>query len=190
MMDKKGYLNQVRISIDTVLNNTPYDLLDFGSREDEKKYIDKKTSEFDIKEALLKKRDTDGIMVITETERYAISPVFVHDDAFVKLFKYIYNGATHFYKPDPIAFYNNLGHILIRVTHKDNGEIGFDSYVPEKINNYQILELQKITRELNDVFKELEYRKGRTNEVNINNIRYGLRVIRDSISDNANVLKR
>ena len=189
-MTQKDYLEQVRDSVDEVLNKTPYDLLEFSSREDEKKYIEQKTKEFDITKALLKNRDTDGIMVITETERYAISPVFIHDNAFVNLFKYIYNGATHYYKPDPIAFYNNLGHVLIRVTHKANDEIGFDPYIPEKINNYQLLELQKIIRELNDVYKELEYRKGRTNDINMNNIKYGIRIIRDSISDNVNTLKK
>jgi hypothetical protein len=180
-MEKKEYLCKVKDTLNEmaeIIETTPYDLLSFSDRDAEKNYIDSKTASFDITKKLLDPDGSDGIIVITDNSRYAISPVFIHDDAFVKLFKYIYNGEKHFCKPDIIEYYNNLGNILIRVVN-NNGVIGFDSYIPETISEYQVRELEKITRELSGVYKEFYD----IDDMNANNIKYGIRTIQDAIKD-------
>lgn len=178
-MNMKKYLKTAKDSLEEIMNVTPYDLITFGSSEDEQTYIEKKTEEFDITDALLEKEDNDGIIVITEEKTYSISPVFIHDDSFVKLFKFLDDGKEQFCKPDIIEHYNNRGNILIRVTNHD-GILGFDSYIPERISDYQVRTLDRYARELGSVYSELE----EYDDHNAKNIKYGIRTIRESLLDN------
>lgn len=183
-MEKKEKLLELKNKLEEVLKVTPYDLLEFNNREDEQSYIDKKTKEFDIYKNLIELEDSDGIIVITEDKTYAINPVFIHDDSFMKLFKFIYNGEKHFCKPDIIKYYNNLGNVLIRITN--NGYIiGFDSYIPKELSEYQVRTLERFSRELGFVYKELErsYEFDQNAESNAKNIKYGIRTIRESLQD-------
>ena len=91
-------------------------------------------------------------MIITDNCKYAVSPVFIHSDAFIKLFNYIRNENRKFYNSDVIDFYTNKGYILVRVVN-NNGVIGCDLYIPESINDYQIRALDSICKELNCVYK-------------------------------------
>lgn len=177
-MNKVQLLNVVKNSIDEIIENTPYDLNDFENREEEKKYINNKTSKFDLKESLLSEEENDSIMVITDNCKYAVSPVFIHSDAFVKLLNYIRKDNRKFNNSDVIDFYTKKGYILIRLVN-NNGVIGCDLYIPEKINDYQIRALDIICRELNDVYKELED----FDEDNAKNIKYSIKTIKDSVKE-------
>lgn len=173
---KKEQLNAL---LSEIYEKGSYDILEFKDYESEKAYLEKKTEKYDVFDHLVCNEDSDGIVIITEDKTYAVYPVFIHDNAFAKIFKFIYHGEKHFYKPDVIEYYNNLGNVLIRVTN-NNGIKGFDSYIPEKLNDYQIRKLSSITRDLNRVYKEYED----IDDMNANNIKYGIRTIRDSISEN------
>ena len=183
-MNKIEYIKKVKKSLEEIENVIPYDLISFNTSDEEKAYIEKKTDDFDITEALLEKDDNDGIIVITDNKTYSISPVFLHDDSFVKLFRFLDGGREQFCKPDIIDYYNKRGNILIRITnHSDI--IGFDSYIPKKINDYQARCLDRIARELGNIYCELkEY-----DEHNAKNIKYGIRTISDSLADNVHVKK-
>ena len=47
-MDKLEYVKKVKQSLEEIMNVTPYDLITFGSSEDEQAYIEKKTDELDV----------------------------------------------------------------------------------------------------------------------------------------------
>ncbi len=180
-MNKKEYTQKVK---EALVDVTPYDILTFNSREEEQAYIDKKTSEFDITKNLLDIDDGDGIIALTDDKMYSVVPVFIHDDAFVKLFEFI-DGKKHFCRPDIIEYFNKQGYVLIRLTNHD-GVKGFDSYIPEKLTDYQIRTLERISRELGSVYRELED----TDEYNAHNIKYGIRTIRESIQNSTLIKKR
>lgn len=175
-MDKKEFLGKFKSALDEIIESTPYDMFSFDSREDEAKYISKKTSNFDITKQLLKDSGEDGIIVITKDSYYAISPISIHDDAFVKLFNHINEENKHFKNTRPIEYYVDKGSVLIRVVN-NRGIVGFDSYMPEELNDYQIRMLDNIARELNGVYKEI----AEFDDMNASNIKYGIDTIRGSV---------
>ena len=184
-MDKKDFLNRVKDTLNEIIESTPYDLMEFNNREEEEKYINNKTKKFDISNYLLNPDGCDGIIVITENSLYAISPVFIHSDAFIKLLNYINNEKKRRFIGDPIEYYTDRGNILMRLVN-NNGVIGFDSYLPTKLSDYQIRELEKVVKELNYVYKEIEYIDDR----NAKNIDYGIRTIRDAVKENELIKKK
>lgn len=183
-MNNKESLIKIKKDLEEVIKVTPYDLLNFGNREDEESYIDSKTEKFDIYNSLLETDDCDGIIVITDDKTYAVSPIFIHDDAFVKLFDFIYKGQNTKCKPDVIDYYNRLGNVLIRVTNHSDVK-GFDSYIPEKLSEFQKRSLERIVKELGFVYRELEKEAEYDDyaDSNSKNIKYGIRTIRESLQD-------
>lgn len=181
--NKKELLNSYKTSLLRITQKEAcYDLIDFSNRDEERDYILNKTKKYDISEKLLQNdnHDDDGIIVITEDAYYAVSPIFIHSDAFKKMMNFIHE--KNYSSRYDIEEFAEMGNILIRVVNT-RGIVGFDSYIPEKINDYQLSMLERIIKELNSVYKELEIYDDR----NAQNIKYGMKIIQDSIKQNVKI---
>lgn len=180
-MNKKEALKIFRDDLVELQNITPYDLLDFNSKEAELDYIEKKTNEFDICDTFLNKEDSDGIVVVSKNKFYAISPIFIHSDAFIKFFKFLENkGLPHRYdSQDMFEHFNDEGYVLFRVVN-NSGVMGFDPYIPDELNDYQIRVLNNFTRDLHKVNHEIED----IDRMNSLNIKYAMKTIKNAVSKN------
>lgn len=180
-MKKKEVLKDLKKSLNEIMDITPYDLIEFSSTEEEKEYIQRKTSRFDLRKVLLDQNDNDGIIVISDNDFYAINPIFIHTDAYRKIFNLIDNSSIpiNYGSQDIIDYYNKKGYVLFRVVN-NNGVIGCDPYIPEKINDYQTRMLDNISRELNRVHKEIED----IDRLNSYNLEYSMRLIKASVRSN------
>ena len=180
-MNKKEALKLWKEELEELQDITPYDLLEFNSKEEELEYIENKTKEFDICDIFFNKEENDGIVVIAEDRYYAISPVFIHSDAFIKFFELIENKKLpHRYdSQDLIEHFNDQGYILFRIVN-NSGIMGFDPYIPDKINDYQIRTLNNFTHALHKVNREIE----EIDRMNSLNIKYAIKTIQKSVSNN------
>lgn len=152
-----------------------YDQIMFSSREEEREYIEKKTKEFDLDESLLEKTNNNGIIVITEDSLYAVEPVDIHQMAFQKLFRNIKDNDVFLDISEVEDYYVYEGNILIRTVNR-GGVIGFDPYIPREINDYQIIQLERLLNRLYGIHKDLE----EYDEKNADNIKYGIDTIKKS----------
>lgn len=181
---------KLKQSLELLLDVTPYDLLEFNNRIDEEKYIEKKTNEFNLYNTLLNtdySMQHDGIIVISEDKFYAINPIFIHGDAYKKFFSFLEEKEVSFNytNQDIIEYYNKKGYVLFRVVN-NNGIIGCDPYIPEKLNDYQIRKIENITCDLCRVNKELED----FDRKNSDNISYAIKTIKNSIKESKKILKK
>ena len=181
--NKKELLNSYKTSLLRITQKEAcYDLINFSCKDEQRDYLLNKTQNYNISEKVLQNdnHDDDGIILITEDNYYAVSPIFIHSDAFKKIMSFIHE--KNYSNRYDIEEFAEMGNILIRVVNT-RGIVGFDSYIPEKINDYQLSMLERIIKELNNVYKELEI----YNDRNAQNIKYGMKIIQDSIKENEKV---
>jgi len=150
-----------------------YDLTFFSSMDEEKKYIDEKTSQFKLDKSLLENSRNNGIIVITRDKFYAVEPVNIHQMAFQKLFRCIDDSDVFLDISEVEDYYVFLGNILIRVINRD-GVKGFDPYIPQDINEFQRLQLESFISKLDDVYSVLR----KNDSKNAENISHGIDVIK------------
>ena len=93
--------------------------------------------------------------------------------AFQKLFRCIDDSGVFLDITEVEDYYAFLGNVLIRVINRD-GVKGFDSYIPQEINEFQRLQLESLISKLDDVYSVLR----KNDSKNADNISHGLDVIK------------